>query len=96
MGLAGSDVALETADIGLMTDEIERIPQIIAISHRALRAIRQNVVFSMVWNVFSVFLGSFGVIGPVVGAIMHELSALPALANSARIIQFRPDQRKEA
>jgi Cd2+/Zn2+-exporting ATPase len=91
MGLAGSDVALETADIGLMTDEIERIPQLIAISHQALRAIRQNVIFSMSWNVFSVFLGGFGVIGPVVGAVMHELSALPALANSARIIQYRPE-----
>jgi Zn2+/Cd2+-exporting ATPase len=95
MGLAGSDVALETADIGLMTDEIGRIPQVIAISHRALRAIRQNVVFSMSWNVFSVFLGGFGVIGPVVGAVMHELSALPALANSARIIQYQPGQIKE-
>jgi Cd2+/Zn2+-exporting ATPase len=91
MGLAGSDVALETADIGLMTDEIERIPEVIAISRRALRAIRQNVMFSMSWNVFSVFLGGFGVIGPVVGAIMHELSALPALANSARIIQYQPE-----
>ena len=95
MGLAGSDVALETAHIGLMTDEIERIPQVIAVSHQALRAIRQNVIFSMSWNVFSVFLGIFGVIGPVIGAIMHELSALPALANSARIIQYQPEQRKE-
>ncbi len=93
MGLAGSDVALETADIGLMTDEIERIPQVIALSHRALRAIRQNVVFSMSWNVFSVFLGVFGVIGPVIGAIMHELSALPALANSARIIRYNPEEK---
>jgi Zn2+/Cd2+-exporting ATPase len=93
MGLAGSDVALETADIGLMTDEIERIPQVIALSHRALRAIRQNVIFSMSWNVFSVFLGVFGVIGPVIGAIMHELSALPALANSARIIRYNPEEK---
>jgi Cd2+/Zn2+-exporting ATPase len=96
MGLAGSDVALETADIGLMTDEIERIPEVIAISHQALRAIRQNVIFSMSWNVFSLILGVFGVIGPVIGAIMHELSALPALANSARIIQYEPEQRKES
>jgi Cd2+/Zn2+-exporting ATPase len=92
MGLAGSDVALETADIGLMTDEIERIPEVIAISHQALRAIRHNVIFSMSWNVLSLILSVFGVIGPVIGAIMHELSALPALANSARIIQYKPEQ----
>ncbi len=94
MGLAGADVALETADIGLMQDEIRRIPQVIKISQQALRAIKQNVFFSMSWNVLSVFLGGFGVIGPVVGAVMHEVSALPALANSARIIQYDPEKAK--
>lgn len=96
MGLTGTDVALETADIGLMSDKIEHIPQLISISHQASRAIRQNVYFSMSWNMLSVLLGSFGVIGPVVGAIMHELSALPALANSARIIQYKPRPSKDA
>lgn len=86
MGLAGTDVALETADIGLMADEIERIPQIIGLSRQALRVIRQNVIFSMGMNVLSVILGGFGIIGPVVGALMHEVSALPVLANSARLI----------
>ncbi|HSV85707.1 MAG TPA: metal-sensing transcriptional repressor [Levilinea sp.] len=92
MGLAGSGVALETAVIGLMTDEIQRIPQVIAISHQALRAIRQNAILSMSWNVLSVFLGIFEMIGPVIGAIIHEFSALPALANSARIIQYQPEK----
>ncbi len=89
MGLAGTDVAMETADIGLMADEIERIPQIIDISRQALRVIRQNVIFSMSMNVLSVVLGGFGIIGPVVGALMHETSALPVLANSARLINYR-------
>jgi len=89
MGLAGTDVALETADIGLMADEIERIPQIIDLSRNALGVIRQNVVFSMSMNVLSVVLGGFGIIGPVVGALMHEASALPVLANSARLINYR-------
>jgi len=89
MGLAGTDLALETADIGLMADEIERLPQIIKLSQKALSVIRQNVVFSMSMNVLSVFLGSFGIIGPVVGALMHELSALPVLANSSRLINYR-------
>lgn len=89
MGLAGTDVALETADIGLMADEIERIPQIIELSRSALRVIRQNVIFSMGMNLLSVVLGGFGIIGPVVGALMHETSALPVLANSARLINYR-------
>jgi len=40
-------------------------------------------------NVLSVLLGSFGIIDPVAGALMHEFSALPVLANSARLINFR-------
>jgi Cd2+/Zn2+-exporting ATPase len=89
MGIGGTDVAIETADIGLMTDEIARLPQIIELSRRALGVIRQNVAFSMSMNVLSVILGGFGIIGPVVGALMHETSALPVLANSARLIDFR-------
>jgi Cd2+/Zn2+-exporting ATPase len=92
MGLVGTDVALETADIGLMADEIERIPQIISLSRQALGVIRQNVIFSMSMNVLSVVLGGFGIIGPVVGALMHEFSALPVLANSARLINTRKSQ----
>jgi Cd2+/Zn2+-exporting ATPase len=60
-----------------------------------MRAIRQNVIFSMSWNLLSLILSVFGVIGPVIGAIMHELSALPALGNSARIIQYNQEQRNE-
>ena len=89
MGLAGTHVAMETADIGLMSDEIARLPQIIRISRKALSVIRQNVIFSMSMNLLSVILGSFGIIGPVFGALMHETSALPVLANSSRLINFK-------
>lgn len=89
MGLAGTDVALETADIGLMADEIERIPQIITLSRQTLRVIRQNAIFSMSMNVLSVVLGGLGIIGPAIGALMHEVAALPVLANSARLINHR-------
>ena len=89
MGVGGTDVALETADIGLMSDEIERIPQIIELSRRSIEVIHQNIIFSMSMNVLSVFLGGFGIIGPVFGALMHETSALPVLANSVRLINFK-------
>jgi heavy metal translocating P-type ATPase len=89
MGLAGTDLALETADIGLMTDEIERLPQVIQLSRKALTVIKQDVIFSMSMNVLAVILGGFGIIGPVAGALMHELSALPVLANSSRLIGYK-------
>jgi Cd2+/Zn2+-exporting ATPase len=88
MGLAGTDVALETASIGLMSDEIELLPQIIDLSRKSLGIIRQNVIFSMSMNVLSLLLGGFGIIGPAIGALMHEFSALPVLGNSARLITY--------
>jgi heavy metal translocating P-type ATPase len=89
MGMAGTDIALETADIGLMADEIARLPHIIGLSRKSLRVIHQNVIFSMGMNLLSVLLGGFGIIGPVVGALMHEFSALPVLVNSSRLINYQ-------
>lgn len=89
MGMGGTDIALETADIGLMTDEIERLPAMLDLSRKTLTVIRQNVIFSMSMNLLSVLLGGFGIIGPVAGALMHELSALPVLVNSARLIGYK-------
>ena len=77
MGVAGTDIALETAQIGLMADEIARLPQIITLSRKSLSVIRQNVIFSMSMNVLSVLLGGFGIIGPVVGAC-HARTFSPA------------------
>jgi len=95
MGVAGTDVALETADLGLMQDEIERVPQAISLSRRTLKVIRQNIIFSMSMNLAALILSSLGLIGPVIGAIMHEASSLPVIANSARLVdtRYRPEPR---
>lgn len=89
MGVGGTDVALETADVGLMQDEINRIPQLIHLSRKALIVIRQNIIFSMSMNLFAVVLSTWGIIGPVIGAILHETSSLPVLANSARLVDMK-------
>ena len=73
-----------------LADRIERLPYLVDLSRSALRVIRNNVIFAMSMNVLSVVLGVLGIIGPVVGAVMHEASALPAVANSARLISRKP------
>jgi Cd2+/Zn2+-exporting ATPase len=90
MGAIGTAVAMETADVVLLTDEIQRVPDLIELSRASLGTIRNNVVFSMSMNLLSVALSVFGVIGPVAGAAMHEASALPVVANSARLIGRKP------
>ena len=87
MGNIGTNVAMETADIVLLTDGIECLPYLVELSRTALGVIRSNVIFAMGVNVLSVALGILGIIGPVLGAVMHEASALPVVANSARLIR---------
>ena len=96
MGLTGTDVALETADIGLMQDEIERVPQVVKLSRSTMVVIKQNVVFSLAFNLGSLMLGGLGIIGPVAGAILHEVSSVPTLANSARLINMGSQPSKES
>jgi Cd2+/Zn2+-exporting ATPase len=89
MGGGGTAVAAETADIVLLADQLDRVPTLIELSRSSLGVIKANVIFSMSWNVLSVLLSMTGAIGPVFGAVMHELSALPVVANSARLINWR-------
>ncbi len=90
MGSIGTNVAMETGDIVLLTDEVERLPYLIDLSRSTLGVVRNNVIFSMGVNVLSVALGVLAIIGPVVGAVMHEVAALPVVANSARLINRKP------
>ena len=90
MATIGTNVAMETADIVLLTDNIDRIPYLIELSRTGLDVIRGNIVVSMGINILSVVLSVMGAIGPVFGAIMHEVAAIPVVANSARLISRKP------
>jgi P-type E1-E2 ATPase len=96
MGVAGTDLAIETADVALMRDDMERLPYLIALSKETLSTIRVSVLFSMSVNLLSVVLGILGIIGPAFGAVMHELSALPVLAYSVRLVSYRYRRQDQA
>jgi cation transport ATPase len=68
---------------------MDRLPHLLALSRETLRTIRISVAFSMGMNLLSVVLGMLGIIGPAFGAVMHELSALPVLAYSARLVAYK-------
>jgi len=86
MGHAGTDVAIETADVVLLSDELLKLPQIIGTSQKALRTIRQNLAFAVGVLIIAVYLTIFNILTPVTGALLHELSSIPVIANSARLI----------
>jgi Cd2+/Zn2+-exporting ATPase len=89
MGLAGTDVAIETADVALLSDDLSRLPHLLRISQKAIRTIRQNLVFAVGVLILAVCLTIPGILTPVTGALLHELSSIPVIANSARLIRSK-------
>ncbi|MFE4258647.1 heavy metal translocating P-type ATPase [Streptomyces sp. NPDC056883] len=87
MGAAGSAVALETADIALMSDDLRRLPFITGLSRRASRIIRQNLWLSLGIVAVLVPATALGLgIGPAV--LVHEGSTLVVVANALRLLRY--------
>jgi Zn2+/Cd2+-exporting ATPase len=87
MGAAGTDIAIETADIALMADNLEKIPEAIRLSKATLRNIRQNLVVALVTVVallVGVLLGEVHMAG---GMFIHELSVLVVIGNGMRLLR---------
>ena len=86
MGRGGTDLAIETAEIGPLSDDLSKLAHLLRLSKHALRAIRQNLGFSLGVLGIAVGLTVPGILTPVTGALFHELSSIPVIANSARLI----------
>ncbi|WP_088343860.1 MULTISPECIES: heavy metal translocating P-type ATPase [Rhodomicrobium] len=88
MGAAGSDVALETADVALMGDALERLPFVIGLSRATKRIIRQNLWISL--GMVAVLVPST-LLGLQLGAavVFHEGSTLLVVANALRLLAYR-------
>jgi Cd2+/Zn2+-exporting ATPase len=80
MGLAGTDLAIETAAITLLSDDLSKLPHLINLSRQALQAIRQNLAFSLGILAIAVVLTTFGILTPVTGALLHEFSSIPVIS----------------
>ena len=89
MGVAGSDVALETADIALMGDKLETLPFAIGLSRKAKRIIRQNLWMSLgvVALLIPLTIAGIASIGPAV--MVHEGSTLLVVFNALRLLAYR-------
>lgn len=89
MGAAGSDTALETADIALMSDDLMKLPYSIRLSRMALRTVKQNIVFSLGVIGVLIFTALIGWLRLSLGVLGHEGSALIVIANGMRLLKFR-------
>jgi Cd2+/Zn2+-exporting ATPase len=85
MGGAGTDVALETADIVLMNDDISKLPFLVQLSRRTLKTIKWNIAFGMIFNAVAVLAGGSGILSPIMGALVHNIGSVLVVLSSASI-----------
>lgn len=91
MGAAGSAVAVETADIALMGDNLLRLPEAIGLARRTVNNMRQNITVALV-TVSLLLLGVLlGGVTMALGMLVHEFSVLVVIVNAMRLLRRRRD-----
>lgn len=89
MGGIGSDIAVDSADIVLVDDEIRELPHLLALSKKMMTTIKLNLSFSMGLNFFAIALAITGVLNPVVGALVHNAGSVLVILNSAFLLRWK-------
>jgi manganese/zinc-transporting P-type ATPase C len=90
MGAAGSDVAVDTADVALASDDLRQIADVMHISRQTMRVVRQNYSLALGVNGIGLYLAAAGSINPILAALLHNLSTLLVVGNSSRLIHYDP------
>ncbi len=88
LGAMGNSVSMDVADICLMEDNLSRLPDAVKLSRKVLRKIHFNISLAMCINAASVALSLFGLLTPVLGALVHNCSSVFVCANSALILMY--------
>jgi len=91
MGAAGSDVALETADVALMSDKIENLPFVIGLSRASKRIIKQNIWISLGVVTLLVPVTILGLTNIGLAVTFHEGSTIIVVLNALRLLRFKMD-----
>ena len=94
MGAAGTDIAIETADVALMSDDLMKLPEAIRLSKATLRNIYQNVFIALATVTFLLLGVLFGQVHMAGGMLIHEASVLIVILNAMRLLREKPRQRR--
>jgi len=87
MGAIGSDIAINSASIALMTNDLRRIPMLIKLARRSHSIVNQNLLLGLVFVIAGVSFSVFGYLDPIAAAILHAGSTLVIVFNSARLVR---------
>ena len=89
MGGVGSDIAVDAADVALVSDDLRQLPHLLRLSRRMMKTIKVNLTFSMTLNFVAILLAITGVLNPVVGALVHNAGSVLVIVNSAFLLTWR-------
>jgi Cd2+/Zn2+-exporting ATPase/Cu+-exporting ATPase len=87
MGVAGTDAALEAADVALMQDDWRALPEAVRVGRRAFRVIQQNLGLGVLYNVVGIALSAVGILPPVAAAAGQSIPDLLIMLSSARLLR---------
>ncbi|MBC2580711.1 cation-translocating P-type ATPase [Clostridium sp. DJ247] len=85
----GTDVAIETADIVILRDDLTSLVSAIKLSQKTLRKIKQNLFWAFIYNLIGIPIAVLGYLNPVVGAVTMSLSSISVLLNSLSLKKFK-------
>ena len=91
MGAIGSDIAINSASIALMTNDLRRVPFLIVLSRKTSAIMYQNLAFGLSFVLCGIILSVFGRMDPIAAAALHTVSTLIVIFNSARLVRTGED-----
>lgn len=89
MGGAGSDIAVDAADIALVSDDIRELPHLFRLSAKMMRTVKMNLAFSLTLNFAAIVLAITGILNPVAGALVHNTGSVFVIVNSALLLNWK-------
>ena len=88
MGAAGSDVAINSANIALMSNDLRRLPFLLRLSAKTRTLVLQNLVFGLIFMIGGLAFAGFGWMTPIIAALLHNVSSFIVIFNSARLVRM--------
>jgi heavy metal translocating P-type ATPase len=93
MGAAGTDVAVETADVTLMNDDLSRVVNFMDMSRKVMLRIKLNIFFSIMYNIVGFALAGFGMLTPVLAVIFQEAGCITVVFSSTLLLWSKTGSR---
>ena len=88
MGAAGSDIAMNSASVALMSNDLRRLPFLVGLSRATTKVIWQNLIFGVSFILVGEVAIIFELVGPMLAALLHTLASAIVVFNSARMVRY--------